>query len=101
MANGHTGSENNAQGEGQLRYWTADMCNKSPHLFDFVVTVSSFTSEGLAVWTLTYHTQLSLAVTVQFSSRHGSSNASYHPSFHSRSAHSVSSPISTSRTTRR
>jgi NAD+ kinase len=26
--------------EGQLRYWTADMCSRSPHLFDFVVTVS-------------------------------------------------------------
>lgn len=26
--------------EGQLRYWTMDMCSHSPHLFDFVVTVS-------------------------------------------------------------
>lgn len=25
--------------QGQLRYWTADMCNASPHLFDFVVTL--------------------------------------------------------------
>ncbi|KDQ57717.1 hypothetical protein JAAARDRAFT_130629, partial [Jaapia argillacea MUCL 33604] len=25
--------------EGQLRYWTADMCSRSPHLFDFVVTL--------------------------------------------------------------
>jgi NAD+ kinase len=25
--------------QGQLRYWTSDMCNRSPHLFDFVVTV--------------------------------------------------------------
>ena len=25
--------------EGQLRYWTSDMCSKSPHLFDFVVTL--------------------------------------------------------------
>jgi hypothetical protein len=25
--------------EGQLRYWTADMCSHSPHLFDFVITV--------------------------------------------------------------
>jgi NAD+ kinase len=24
---------------GQLRFWTADMCNTSPHLFDFVVTL--------------------------------------------------------------
>ena len=26
--------------EGQLRYWTNEMCTKSPHLFDYVVTVS-------------------------------------------------------------
>ncbi|KAG8966287.1 hypothetical protein FRC03_012188, partial [Tulasnella sp. 419] len=25
--------------DGQLRYWTSDMCSKSPHLFDFVVTL--------------------------------------------------------------
>ncbi|GAA6054272.1 hypothetical protein JCM3770_005154 [Rhodotorula araucariae] len=25
--------------EGQLRYWTNDMCRKSPHLFDFVITL--------------------------------------------------------------
>ena len=25
--------------EGQLRYWTPDMCSRSPHLFDFVITV--------------------------------------------------------------
>ncbi|KAI0768709.1 ATP-NAD kinase [Trametes elegans] len=25
--------------EGQLRYWTAEMCSRSPHLFDFVVTL--------------------------------------------------------------
>lgn len=26
--------------EGQLRYWTSDMCTNNAHLFDFVVTVS-------------------------------------------------------------
>ena len=26
--------------EGQLRYWTSNMCSHSSHLFDFVVTVS-------------------------------------------------------------
>lgn len=26
--------------QGQLRYWTAEMCSKSPHLFDLVITVS-------------------------------------------------------------
>ncbi|WFC98009.1 NAD(+) kinase [Malassezia yamatoensis] len=25
--------------EGQLRYWNADMCSSSPHLFDFVITL--------------------------------------------------------------
>ncbi|RXW23335.1 hypothetical protein EST38_g2495 [Candolleomyces aberdarensis] len=25
--------------EGQLRYWTSSMCSRSPHLFDFVVTL--------------------------------------------------------------
>ena len=27
------------QDEGQLRYWTSEMCRHNPHLFDFVVTV--------------------------------------------------------------
>ena len=26
--------------EGQLRYWTSEMCSSQPHLFDMVVTVS-------------------------------------------------------------
>ncbi|KIY46022.1 ATP-NAD kinase, partial [Fistulina hepatica ATCC 64428] len=25
--------------DGQLRYWTSDLCSRSPHLFDFVVTL--------------------------------------------------------------
>ncbi|CDZ98185.1 atp-nad kinase [Phaffia rhodozyma] len=33
------GSGSVSPGEGQLRYWTSDMCSKSPHLFDFVVTL--------------------------------------------------------------
>lgn len=33
-------SESGPNEDGQLRYWTAEMCNRSPHLFDFVVTVS-------------------------------------------------------------
>ncbi|KAH9858525.1 hypothetical protein C2E23DRAFT_798884 [Lenzites betulinus] len=32
-------NENIPSLEGQLRYWTADMCSRSPHLFDFVVTL--------------------------------------------------------------
>ena len=49
MANGHGGSDGNSQAEGQLRYWTAEMCNKSPHLFDFVITVRSIRSVGLSM----------------------------------------------------
>lgn len=29
----------NGHQEGQLRYWTSDMCSRSPHLFDFVITL--------------------------------------------------------------
>lgn len=34
-----SGSTKIAKEEGQLRYWTNDMCRRSPHLFDFVLTV--------------------------------------------------------------
>jgi hypothetical protein len=30
----------NSGDEGQLRYWTSEMCSRNAHLFDFVVTVS-------------------------------------------------------------
>ncbi|UZJ56914.1 hypothetical protein CBS101457_006234 [Exobasidium rhododendri] len=33
------GSISQAREESQLRYWTSDMCSRSPHLFDFVVTL--------------------------------------------------------------
>lgn len=32
-------SMSHAREESQLRYWTSDMCSRSPHLFDFVVTL--------------------------------------------------------------
>lgn len=32
---------NGAGEEGQLRYWTSEMCSSQPHLFDMVVTVSN------------------------------------------------------------
>ena len=38
-----------ARDEGQLRYWTSDMCSNSPHLFDFVVTVSAIAKVPLMV----------------------------------------------------
>ncbi|KAF8557981.1 ATP-NAD kinase [Imleria badia] len=31
--------DSHVQQEGQLRYWTSEMCTRSPHLFDFVVTL--------------------------------------------------------------
>ncbi|KAI9458554.1 ATP-NAD kinase [Russula earlei] len=31
--------DDSTQEEGQLRYWTTDMCSRSPNLFDFVVTL--------------------------------------------------------------
>ncbi|GAA5894022.1 uncharacterized protein JCM6883_003698 [Sporobolomyces salmoneus] len=34
--------------EGQLRYWTNDMCRKSPHLFDFVITLGG---DGTVLYT--------------------------------------------------
>ena len=36
-----SGREDNGDSneQGQLRYWTAEMCGASPHLFDFVVTL--------------------------------------------------------------
>ncbi|GAA5989551.1 hypothetical protein JCM11641_004594 [Rhodosporidiobolus odoratus] len=34
--------------EGQLRYWTNEMCSKSPHLFDFVVTLGG---DGTVLYT--------------------------------------------------
>ncbi|KAG8862433.1 hypothetical protein FRB96_001504 [Tulasnella sp. 330] len=33
------GGTSRSRDEGQLRYWTSDMCSQSPHLFDFVVTL--------------------------------------------------------------
>ncbi|KAJ7209550.1 NAD+ kinase [Mycena pura] len=33
------GDDGNMKETGQLRYWTSDMCGRSPHLFDFVVTL--------------------------------------------------------------
>ncbi|KAI5891907.1 ATP-NAD kinase [Schizophyllum commune H4-8] len=33
------GSDQTSSEEGQLRYWTSDMCSNSPRLFDFVVTL--------------------------------------------------------------
>ena len=39
MSSHSTTSEFTLKDEGQLRYWTSDMCSRSPHLFDFVITL--------------------------------------------------------------
>ncbi|KAJ1305800.1 hypothetical protein OPQ81_010530 [Rhizoctonia solani] len=39
-----------ASSEGQLRYWTSDMCIRSPHLFDFVVTLGGDGTVLFASW---------------------------------------------------
>ncbi|KAF9264206.1 ATP-NAD kinase [Marasmius fiardii PR-910] len=39
MASGSQKDDFNLVEEGQLRYWTSNMCSQSPHLFDFVVTL--------------------------------------------------------------
>jgi hypothetical protein len=33
--------------EGQLRYWTPDLCSRSLNLFDFVITVRHFVASVL------------------------------------------------------
>ncbi|KAG2045767.1 ATP-NAD kinase [Suillus hirtellus] len=38
----------NTPQEGQLRYWTSDMCRNSPHLFNFVIT---FGGDGTVLFT--------------------------------------------------
>lgn len=35
----NNGSFNRTEGGNQLRFWNADMCSRSPYLFDFVVTL--------------------------------------------------------------
>ncbi|KAI5123867.1 hypothetical protein M0805_005684 [Coniferiporia weirii] len=41
MVNGNNSNPefHHLKDDGQLRYWTSEMCNRSPHLFDFVVTL--------------------------------------------------------------
>lgn len=88
--------EFNSKETGQLRYWTSAMCSQSPHLFDFVVTVCNpSVYNGYRA-----HRSRSSEEMAPFSSLHGFSSGSYHLSSHSHWVLSVSSPISTLRTTR-
>ncbi|KAF8482980.1 NAD+ kinase [Russula ochroleuca] len=38
-SSGASSRDDSMNEEGQLRYWTADMCSRSSHLFDFVITL--------------------------------------------------------------
>lgn len=49
----HPHSNSNTHGnkdEGQLRFWTADMCTDSPHLFDLVITLGGDGTVLFASW---------------------------------------------------
>jgi NAD kinase len=38
--------------EGQLRYWTGEMCSSQPHLFDFVITLGGDGTVLFTSWLL-------------------------------------------------
>lgn len=46
---GHKRSEMGKE-EGQLRYWTSEMCSSTPHLFDFVITVGGTEVHETDMW---------------------------------------------------
>jgi NAD+ kinase len=70
--------------QGQLRYWTSDMCSSTPNLFDFVITVSRALCRRVLL------TLVSLAEMEPYSSPLGCSSASFRQSCPSRSAPSAS-----------
>ncbi|KAG0140548.1 hypothetical protein CROQUDRAFT_136625 [Cronartium quercuum f. sp. fusiforme G11] len=49
---GQSGDEDSSSSgdAGQLRYWTAEMCSKSPELFDFVITLGGDGTVLFASW---------------------------------------------------
>ena len=47
---GESNGEQQSGDEGQLRYWSAELCTKSPHLFDFVVTLGGDGTVLFASW---------------------------------------------------
>ena len=64
-------SEARKKDEGQLRYWTSEMCSTAPHLFDFVVTVSPLLHAR--------STLISSSVAMEpYCSHHGYSKRSFH-----------------------
>jgi hypothetical protein len=90
-----TGTGTGAGEDGQLRYWTSEMCSSQPHLFDMVVTVSNklYYRRSDSRTNSNRSTSLlrSSAVTARSSSPRGSFNGSYPLSSPLHSARSVSS----------
>ena len=66
--NANTSTGNGEDQMGLLRYWTAEMCSKNPHLFDLVVTVNKICMVLYASLTIMYHYQLGGDGTVLFTS---------------------------------
>lgn len=64
----NTTAKNGVQEEGQLRYWTSEMCSRNPHLFDFVVTVSMSKIRHQPSQLMQYSLQLGGDGTVLFTS---------------------------------
>lgn len=50
--NGGNGNGTGRRDEGQLRYWTPEMCSNSPQLFDFVVTLGGDGTVLFTSWLL-------------------------------------------------
>lgn len=86
--------------DGQLRYWTNEMCTKSPHLFDFVITVRLCSGRATAIRSADapYASRSSVEMAPS-STRRGSSNTLFLPPSHSPSAPSASLPTLISRIT--
>ena len=93
-------SSSEPKDEGQLRYWTSDMCSRSPHLFDFVVTVSPTSiPTNINYANIPVPLLSSLVVTAPSSSLPGSSNESCPLCYPFRWARWASSQTSISMTT--
>lgn len=56
--------------EGQLRYWTGEMCSSQPHLFDFVITLGGDGTVLFTSWLLCVPCPSSLLSVVLLTLRH-------------------------------
>ena len=52
MASGYSSKDGSGSGEGQLRYWTPEMCSNTPQLFDFVITLGGDGTVLFTSWLL-------------------------------------------------